>query len=367
MAKPKKTSFGEEFEPILLSAWNSSKDHLDEALVMQTRSAIVEIRRYYTFKKQFPSKIKYAVPKNRAGYLAAFGQRHAYLSYIHLKKIEEHQQLEIPNPDSKAELTITVLGAGAALEIYGLCLYYCEHSFRLKRLRLNVIEKVAEWQPTRHVLLQRWVKGKFPKLTIQSVDIDADLTKESTIRLSEYYDHLANTDILMIYNVVNEIDVIYAEKVWKNVNYILKNCDKRVLVLLMEPYAPKAVPRVLWLIENLSNCCSFIHQGFDEEFHFSAPPTEIKLEGTGIGLNDRLFVPVYTGEASNPTFQTSIRRTHVACVKDPNSPISRDEVQRQLQQLRIRRAKSGRFVGRPKKHVEGEQLHFSSYDVTFPS
>jgi len=366
MAKPKKTSFSEEFEPILLSAWNSPKDHLDEALIMQTRKAVVEIRKYYTFRMQFPSKIKYAVPKNRAGYLAAFGQRHAYLSYAHLKMIEQHQPLEIPNPDSKAELTVTVLGAGAALEIYGLCLYFCEPSYRIKRLRLNVIEKVAEWQPTRHLVLQRWIKGKFPKLTIQSVDIDVDLTKESIQKLAEDHDHLANTDILIIYNVVNEIDVIHAEKVWKNVNYILKNCEKRLLIILMEPYAPKAVPRVLWLIENLSKYCSVIHQGFDEEIHFKEHPTEIKLEGTGIGLNDRLFVPVYTGDASNPNFQTWIKRTHVAWVRDPHSPIKREEVERQLQQLKRRRAKSGRFVARQIKPGEEVQLHFSGYDATFP-
>ena len=112
MAKPKKTSFSEEFEPILLNAWGSNKTELDKQLALQTRKALSRIRLYYRFKDEYPSKIRYSVAKNRAGYLAAFGQCHAYLSYTHLKKIENHHPLEIPNPGPNGELTVTVLGGG---------------------------------------------------------------------------------------------------------------------------------------------------------------------------------------------------------------------------------------------------------------
>ena len=254
---------------------------------------------------------------------------------------------------------------GAALEVYGLCLYFCEQSYRVKRLRLNVIEKVAEWQPTRHLVLHRWIKGKFPKLTIHSFDIDADLTDDCIPKLSQFYDHLADTDILMIYNVLNEVDTRHAEQVWRNINFILKNCDKRLLILLMEPYAPKAMPRVDWLIGTLSECCKAILQAFDEEIHFTSPPIEIQLEGTDKGINDWLFSPL-PPPASNPAFRTSIKRTHAAFVKDRDFPISPEQMYRQLQQFRIGRGKRGRFISRRKKRAGGEQLHFSGYDDTFP-
>ena len=122
------------------------------------------------------------------------------------------------------------------------------------------------------------------------------------------------------------------------------------------------MPRVDWLIEDLSKCCSPILQGFNEEFHFTSPPTQITLEGTGKGLNDRLFGPIRP-PASNPLFWTSVKRTHSAFVKDPHSPVDAEEVQRHLQQLR--RGKGGRFAGRHKKRAEGEQLDFSGYDATF--
>jgi len=353
MAKPKKTSFGEEFEPILLSAWGSIKEHMDEALIDKTRRAVSEIRRYYRFKNVYPSKIRYSIPRNRAGYLAAFGQCHAYLSYIHLKRLQNVAPSEIPRPNSR-ELVVTILGAGAALEAYGLCLFYCEESFKIRKLNLNVVEKVKEWQSTRNTVLNRWIKVKFPKLDISTVDIDADLAKDDCIqKLSYHYDQVVMTDILIIYNVLNEIEVRNATKVWRNLDFILKICDKRLLVLLMEPCAPKARARVDWLIKALAQHSRVIDVRYDEEIRLDSPPTEVAFEGTGIGLNDRLFSRVVGG--SNPALQTSIRRTNLACIMDPRSPISQEEMQKQLKQVDIKRGKKGRFAPSAKRS-EGEQL-----------
>ncbi len=355
MAKPRERPFGEEFEPILVSAWGSKSDHLDQALIVKTRKALSEIRLSYRFKEAYPSKIRYTAAKNRAGYLAAFGQCHAYLSHTHLKRLEMVAPTEIPNPNSR-ELVVTVLGAGAALEVYGLLLFYCERSYRIRKLHLNVLEKVKEWQPTRNLVLTRWIKGRFPKLNISTTDVDVDLTREDCIPKSAYhYEQLAKTDILLIYNVLNEIETRNKSKVWRNINFILKNCDKRLLILLMEPYAPKAQARVNWLIEVLAQYSRIVDQNVDEDIRFVSPPTKIEFEGTGIGLNDRLFSRV--AGSSNPALQTSIRRTNIACIVDPLSPISLDEMQKQLGQLRIKRGKKGRFAPSGKRS-EGEQLGF---------
>jgi hypothetical protein len=89
MAKPK-DSFIDVFEPILIKAWDSYQDQLDGTLLKKTRDALSYIRRVYRFGgeegAESPTQIDYKKPQNRAGYLAAFGERHAYLSYAHLKK-----------------------------------------------------------------------------------------------------------------------------------------------------------------------------------------------------------------------------------------------------------------------------------------
>ncbi len=131
MAKPKDTPFTEALESVLLNIWGGTQDHLDDSLVRKTREALVEIRGAYRFKgefpKKYPSTIQYRLAKNRAGYLAAFGQRHAYLTYTHLKRVEAINPELIPQPeDKKGELVITTLGAGAAIEMYGICLFYNE-------------------------------------------------------------------------------------------------------------------------------------------------------------------------------------------------------------------------------------------------
>ena len=113
MVKPKKILFTEALESVLLSIWGGTKDYLDSSQVKKTRDALVEIRAIYRFKgeyrKQYPTTINYQPPKNRAGYLAAFGQRHAYLTYAHLRRIEGINPEVIPRPeDKKGELVVTV-------------------------------------------------------------------------------------------------------------------------------------------------------------------------------------------------------------------------------------------------------------------
>jgi phospholipase/lecithinase/hemolysin len=48
MAKPK-DRFIDAFEPLLLNAWGSYKDHLDDTLLKKTRDALSYIRRVYRF------------------------------------------------------------------------------------------------------------------------------------------------------------------------------------------------------------------------------------------------------------------------------------------------------------------------------
>jgi hypothetical protein len=136
MAKPKST-FIDAFKPILLKSWGSYQEHLDESLLINTREALSYIRLVYRFKgesgAESPTHINYKQPRNRAGYLAAFGERHAYLSYAHLKKIQSINPDAIPSPNKDGELTVTLVGAGPAIEIYGLCLFYNEYTHKLKR------------------------------------------------------------------------------------------------------------------------------------------------------------------------------------------------------------------------------------------
>ena len=91
MVKPKKIQFTEALEKVLINIWGGTKDHLDEYLIKKTRKALLEIRGIYRFRGDFPGKypstIRYRIKKNRAGYIAAFGQRHAYLLYAHLNKV----------------------------------------------------------------------------------------------------------------------------------------------------------------------------------------------------------------------------------------------------------------------------------------
>lgn len=343
MSKPSQTSFTEEFEPVLVAAWGASGDRLSDAQLAQTRTAAVEIRRLYRFRDTPVNKIRFEVRKNAAGYQAAFGQRHAYLTYEQLKKLEGLSRESIPVPDAKGELTVTILGAGAAVEVYGLCLFYNEFSHRIKRLRLNLVDKVEEWKPIRQVVMGRLIKDKFPKLSVFPQDIDLDLSAEDSVqRLAFHHDKIVKTKILLIYNVLNEIKVENAERVWRNLKYILRQCEASVLVLVAEPNAPKARPRVKWLVDRLVECARIKMLEERATVSFDHDPVKIDFERDGNGLNDRLFSA--SPDGSNPTLQKEIQRTLVAAIVEPFSPVPSDLVQQQFRTLQLKRAKKGQFA-----------------------
>jgi hypothetical protein len=347
MAKPKQIPFTEALESVLINIWGGTKDHLDDSLIRKTRKALVEIRGIYRFKGDFrgkyPSTIQYRLPRNRAGYLAAFGQRHAYLTYAHLKMIDSINPEAIPQPEDKAgELVVTTLGAGAAIEAYGICYFYNEETQRIHKLRLNLVEKVDAWIPNRHTVFDKVLKGTFPKLDVFPTNIDGDLTKDCLPKFADHYDKIVETDILLIYNVMNEINTNHSKMVWRNIDFILRTCRRPLLILLMEPSVLKARPRVDWLKAQLAQCSEVIHDKAEEEISFNSGPLRIGFEGTNVGLNDRLFGQTLDG--SKPLLQWSLKRTHIACRVKPQSPISMEQVQKQLSMLKLKRGKKGRFV-----------------------
>ena len=190
MVKPKKILFTEALENILINIWGGTKDHLDDFLIRKSRKALVEIRGIYRFKGDFPGKypagIQYRLRENRAGYLAAFGQGHAYLTYAHLKMIERIKPEVIPRPeDEKDELVVTMFGAGAAIEAYGLCLFYNENAQRLRKLWLNLIEKEGAWVSNRHTVFEKLLKETFMKLEVFPTDIEADLTVDCVPKFAD--------------------------------------------------------------------------------------------------------------------------------------------------------------------------------------
>ncbi|MBN1862523.1 MAG: hypothetical protein JW790_02640 [Dehalococcoidales bacterium] len=350
MVKPKRISFTEALEKVLINIWGGTKDHLEDSLVRKTRKALVEIKGAYRFRgefpKKYPSTIQYRLSKNRAGYLAAFGQRHAYLTYSHLKRVEAINSAVIPKPEENGgELVITILGAGTAIETYGICFFYNEESQRLRKLRLNLIEKIDAWIPNRHTVFDKLLKGTFPKLDIIPVDIAADLTKDCIPKFANYYDAIAKSNILLIYNVMNEITAIHSDLVWRNISFILNNCEQPLLILLAEPSSLKASPRVNWLKTQLAQASELILIRDEEEFFFNSDPLRINFENTGVGLNDRLFGQTMDG--SKPQLQTSIKRTLMTCRIEPRSPISMEQVLRQLAMLKLKRGAKGRFIRRP--------------------
>jgi hypothetical protein len=333
-------------ETVLVNVWNGTGNRLNRTRLKQTRKALSEIRAIYRFKGERgthpPSKLNYQFDKNRAGYLAAFGERHAYLSFLHLKNVQNLQLDAIPQPHGKRnELIITSLGAGACIELYGICQFYLGEYQQRLQLKLNSVEKAREWVPNRHIVFARVLKGAFPKISVDPVDIDVDLLTDAIPKFAPYYDRLANTDILLIYNVMNEIPSTYAKKVWRNIKFLLDIFQKPTLILLMEPSADKAQPRIQWLKEYLAHETEIIEEKKEDIFYFDTPPTCIDMDGNEDDLNYRLFGE--TIEGSKPTFETTIQRSHMSCIKKPDSPISMEHAMSQLSRLEKKRGKKGTF------------------------
>lgn len=330
----------------MVSIWGSSKGYLDERLLENTRKALVEIRGIYRFRADFPGKypsaIQYRLKENRAGYIAAYGQRHAYLTYAHLKMIERINSQVIPHPEDKGgELVVTTLGAGSAIEMYGLCYFYNEEAKKLQRLRLNLIEKESAWESNRNTVFEKILKDVFPGLEVFHTNINADLTIDCVPKFADEYDNIAKSDILLIYNVLNEMHTKYAKSVWRNIDFIIRTCERPLLILLMEPSVQKARARVDWLRLILTHCSDVILDKAEEEFLFNYDPIRIDYEGTGNGLNDRLFGKVLDG--GKPHFEKALKRTHIACVVRPRSPIPMEQIWKQLTTIEYRRGVTGRF------------------------
>ena len=353
MAKPK-TTFINAFEPILIKAWGSYQDRFDDNLLKKTREALSYIRRVYRFKGELgaesPSHIDYRVPKNRAGYLAAFGERHAYLAYAHLKRVQAIDPLAIPMPNTHGELTVTLVGAGPAIETFGLCLFYNESTHELKRLTLNLIEKVKEWQPTRDMVISGLIKEVLPKVDIYQVHVEADIKEANCIQtFAAHHDSLVSTQLLLIYNVLNEIESMYAPMVLRNLSYIIRQCEQPLLLLLAEPTALKAWPRIKWIRQLLLDYSKVLIDELDEKIEFSQEPTKIALTG----LNERLFSRVV--EKNPPSFETSLNRVVMACQMVPPELFASQRYE-QLQRLLLRRDRKGRIVKEPATLVTDYQL-----------
>lgn len=298
-----------------------------------------------------PSRINYKAKSNRAGYLAAFGERHAYLPYLQLKDVATIRPEAIPTPHGRRnELAITSLGAGSCIELFGMCLYFLGDNQQALHLKLNWIDKEREWIQNRQYVFSKVLKESFPKLDIDPVDIIIDMKEDAVSKLAQYYDRLVSTDILLIYNIMNEIPTTFVKPVWKNIKFLLDIFQRPILILLMEPSSERAEPRIHWLKRQLYQESELIKSGKEELFTFETEPICIKMDSSSDCLNHRLFgIRI---EGAKPTFETTSKRSHLACFKKPNSPISMDQVTRQLSDLDIRRGRRGAYLPRHGKHEQ---------------
>ena len=341
-------NFPSLLEGVLVNIWGGIGNRLNNRHLRDTRRSLSRIRAVYRFKGEHgtiqPSKLSYRTKSSRAGYLAAFGERHAYLSYLQLRSVRSKKPDAVPQPRGRRnELVITSLGAGACIELFGICLFFIDNSKQPLNLMLNAVEKEREWGPNRNYVFARVLKETFPKLDIGLTDINVDLKKEDAVAtLARYYDDLIDTDILLIYNVVNEIPTTYAKQLWKTVRFLLAIFQRPVLILLMEPSSARAEPRIRWLKQQFAQETEIIESSKDGLFVFDTAPTCISMDSSGECLNYRLFgVRI---EGARPTFETTIRRSHVACLKKPNSPIPIEQVMIQLSNLGMRRGRRGAFL-----------------------
>jgi hypothetical protein len=338
-------TFTSLLEKVLVDIWGGGGDHLSTTHLNSTRAALSYIRSVYRFKGEHgtiqPTKINYQLKKNRAGYLAAFGEKHAYLPYLQLKKVQSENPKAIPKPRGKRnELVITSLGAGACIELFGICLFYLSDLPRQSLfLKLNSIEREREWNSSQHIVFTRVLKDTFPKLDVDPINIETDLKADAIPLFANQYDRLSNTDILLIYNVLNEISSRSATEVWRNIKFLIDIFQRPVLILLMEPSAPKAEPRIYEIKRQIAQQTGLINESKEEIFHFIEAPIRINMGDSIDDLNYRLFKPSTDG--SRPEFNTSISRAHLASLKKPDSPITIEQIAQQLSRLGVKRVRKG--------------------------
>lgn len=343
MAKPTDISnFTRELEYLLIQAWRTRGDKLPDNFIKRTREAVSEIREFYTFKRRMPKKIRYRTNKHRAGYLASFGQRHAYLPYYQLKEVEKGCPKAIPSPYRNSELTIILTGAGAAIELFGVLFYYNESVQRVRKVHLITIEKVGEWEEIRSLVTKSMLKSFFPKVVIKEYPIVADLTKPCWEMFARIHETLISCDILMCYNVLNENEVKVQDKIIANIRYVVSQNTRDLLVLLMEPAPDKAIPRVRPFKQFLAQHGTII-QDHIKTYVFDKPPLKIELESEEDGLNRMLFSRKAHGK-SNPIFEQRIKRNALTVLKKTNEVLPLQEATAQHREVRDR--EKGYYVKR---------------------
>ncbi len=364
--KPNTNKFTSLLEKVIIDIWGGEGDHLNPLQLKNTRTALAHIRRVYRYRSEHgvehPTKINYQIKKNRAGYLAAFGEKHAYLSYLQLKRIKSKNPEAIPEPRGKRnELTITSLGAGACIELFGICLSYLSDNHNQPfHLKLISIEKESKWNSSQHLVFTRVLKSYFPKTDVDPINIEADLRKDIIHILANNYDNLIDTDILLIYNVLNEISSFSTNMVWKNIRFLLDIFQRPVLILMMEPSAPRAERRIDSIKEQILQQSKLIDMSKEEAFNFTEEPVWIKKNDSNDDLNSRLFGASKDGV--RPEFNTYIERAHMSSLKNPDSPITIEQISQQLSLLGTKRVRKGTSPYlRPKIYKkDGEQYTFVS-------
>jgi hypothetical protein len=342
-----------EFEILLARTWGAQSNTLSDHYVQKTREAIADIREFYTFKIQMPSKINYKFMKNRAGYLASFGERHAYLPYYQLRQISQKFSAKIPQPQD-GELTLTLLGGAAAVEVFGILHYFNEKTQVIRRLNLVTIEKVDEWDEVRRLYINTLVKDFFRKVSIKEFKISADLRKPCELKFAQQHAVLIKTDILMCYNVLNENEVSEQKAIVENLRYILNLNKKPLLVMLMEPSPDKSIARVRPFKTYLA-WTSEILQDDIQTYPFDEAPLRIAMnKDDPQDLNTRLFKP-RAGKASNPVFYNNIKRIAISAVKKPNESLPLSAIFQQDKDLRDK--EKGYFLRRRTNHGQMDFLN----------
>ena len=86
MVKPN-INFTDALEILLARIWQVSGERLDTAYIRKTREAIIDVRTIYRNKgekligeriRRYSQSIDFTQRRYRAGYIASFGERHAY-------------------------------------------------------------------------------------------------------------------------------------------------------------------------------------------------------------------------------------------------------------------------------------------------
>ena len=204
---------------------------------------------------------------------------------------------------------------------------------------MNSIEKEHEWSSSQHIVFTRVLKDTFPKVDVDPINIETDLRSDAIPSLASQYDRLTNTDILLVYNVLNELPSNSASKVWRNIKFLIDIFQRPVLILLMEPSAPKAEPRIYEIKRQIAQQTDLIKESKEEVFHFTETPVCIQMNESTDCLNYRLFKPGADG--ARPEFSTSISRAHLSSLKIPDSPITIEQVSKQLSKLGVKRVRKG--------------------------